>query len=114
MLSVDEIARQIVRREGGFVNDPDDPGGPTKHGVTLITMERLGLDLNKDGQIDTQDVKALTVEQAADIFTKHYFYEPGIDQLPQVLQHFSLQPQRFSSILRIKIYKKRTIWCPTK
>ena len=27
MQSVREIANAIVAREGGFVNDPDDPGG---------------------------------------------------------------------------------------
>ncbi|NBR54295.1 MAG: peptidoglycan-binding protein, partial [Rhodobacteraceae bacterium] len=32
MQSVIEIAREIVAREGGFVDDPDDPGGPTNHG----------------------------------------------------------------------------------
>lgn len=35
MKSVSEIAEEIVTREGGFVNDPDDPGGATKYGVTL-------------------------------------------------------------------------------
>ncbi len=28
MLSVKDIAEEIVAREGGFVNDPDDPGAP--------------------------------------------------------------------------------------
>ena len=27
MQTVEEIAKSIVAREGGFVNDPDDPGG---------------------------------------------------------------------------------------
>ncbi|HSG36855.1 MAG TPA: glycosyl hydrolase 108 family protein, partial [Paracoccaceae bacterium] len=27
MQSVLDIAREIVAREGGFVDDPDDPGG---------------------------------------------------------------------------------------
>ncbi len=40
MHSVESIAAEIVRREGGFVNDPDDPGGATKHGVTLGTLRR--------------------------------------------------------------------------
>ena len=34
MQSIHEIASDIVAREGGFVNDPDDPGGATKYGVT--------------------------------------------------------------------------------
>jgi lysozyme family protein len=46
MHSVESIAAEIVRREGGFVNDPADPGGATNHGVTIHTMRRLGLDLN--------------------------------------------------------------------
>ncbi|MGC1259377.1 MAG: glycosyl hydrolase 108 family protein, partial [Jannaschia helgolandensis] len=29
MLSVRAIAEEIVAREGGYVNDPDDPGGAT-------------------------------------------------------------------------------------
>ena len=51
MKSVDEIATEIVAREGGYVNDPDDPGGATKYGVTIGTMKRLGLDLNRDGRV---------------------------------------------------------------
>ncbi|MCB1401508.1 MAG: peptidoglycan-binding protein, partial [Rhodobacteraceae bacterium] len=60
MHSVESIAADIVRREGGFVNDPDDPGGATNHGVTIHTMRRLGMDLNGDGIVDTVDVRGLT------------------------------------------------------
>ena len=51
MQTVEEIAKEIVGREGGFVNDLDDPGGATKHGVTIHTMRRLGLDLTGDGAV---------------------------------------------------------------
>ena len=86
MLSVDAIARDIVRREGGFVNDPDDPGGATNYGVTIHTMRRLGLDLDGDGDVDLRDVQRLTLEQAVSIYKKHYFEKPGIARLPEVLQ----------------------------
>lgn len=85
MKSVDEIAAEIVAREGGYVNDPDDPGGATKYGVTIGTMQRLGLDLNRDGRVDVSDVKALTRAQAAGVFKEHYFRRPGIERLPAVL-----------------------------
>ena len=49
---VRRIAKEIVAREGGYVNDPDDPGGATNFGVTLGTMQRLGLDLDGDGDLD--------------------------------------------------------------
>lgn len=85
MKSVDEIAAEIVAREGGYVNDPDDPGGATKYGVTIGTMRRLGLDLNGDGRVDTADVKALSRAQAVNIFKEHYFRRPGIERLPIIL-----------------------------
>lgn len=86
MQSVDEIAREIVRREGGYVNDPDDPGGATKYGVTIHTMRRLGLDLTKDGRVDARDVKALSEGEAVEIFKTHYFTKPKIGELPVPLQ----------------------------
>ena len=86
MLTVKEIAQEIVTREGGFVNDPDDPGGPTNHGVTLNTLRRLGIDVNRDTRIDLADVRALTRAQAVDIYVEHYFTRPGIGSLPDVLQ----------------------------
>ncbi len=82
---IHQLAREIVAREGGFVNDPDDPGGATKHGVTRATLARLGGDLDRDGDVDVADVAALTEAQAADIFVQHYFQRPGIDRLPEPL-----------------------------
>ena len=86
MPSVEEIADAIVAREGGYVNDPDDPGGATKHGVTVHTMRRLGLDLDGDGDVDAADVRRLTPAQARDVFVRHYFRDPGLDRLPPALQ----------------------------
>ena len=86
MQTVREIAEEIVDREGGFVNDPDDPGGATKHGVTIHTMRRLGLDLSGDGEINVMDVKRLNRAHAVQIFITHYHDRPGIGQLPKVLR----------------------------
>jgi len=85
MRSVGHIAAEIVGREGGFVDDPDDPGGATKWGVTIHTMRRLGLDLNRDGRVTVRDVKRLSRAQAVDIFVEHYFERPGISGLPEAL-----------------------------
>lgn len=86
MQTVRQIAEDIVAREGGYVDDPDDPGGATKFGVTIHTMRRLGIDLNGDGQVSAADVRALSRAQAVDIFVAHYFEKPGIEALPEVLQ----------------------------
>ncbi|MEM9795779.1 MAG: holin-associated N-acetylmuramidase [Pseudomonadota bacterium] len=86
MLSVRSIAEDIVAREGGFVNDPDDPGGATNYGVTIHTMRRLGLDLDGDGDVDVSDVRAMTRAKAVDIFIDHYFRRVRVDRLPAPLQ----------------------------
>ena len=86
MISVRDIAQDIVAREGGFVNDPDDPGGATNFGVTIHTMRRLGLDLDRDGDVDVGDVRALDRDRAVDIFVTQYYRRPRIDTLPEALQ----------------------------
>ncbi|APE43163.1 peptidoglycan-binding protein [Sulfitobacter alexandrii] len=86
MQTVRQIAEAIVAREGGFVDDPDDPGGATNFGVTIHTMRRLGLDLNRDGKVDAVDVRSLTQRDAVDIFIRHYFDRPLIGDLPTMLQ----------------------------
>ena len=86
MQTVQQIAEDIVAREGGYVNDPDDPGGATKHGVTLATLQRLGLDVTQNGRVDVEDVKRLSQTQAVEIFVEHYFHAPQISNLPAELQ----------------------------
>jgi lysozyme family protein len=85
MQSVRALAEDIIRREGGFVNDPDDPGGATNFGVTIHTMRRLGLDLTGDGKICPDDVRKLSRAQAVDIFIQHYFNAPRVADLPEAL-----------------------------
>lgn len=86
MQTVTQIAKDILAREGGYVNDPDDPGGDTNHGVTVHTMRQLGLDLTGDGVVNAQDVRVLDADRALQIFVDHYFKGPGLDGLPTALQ----------------------------
>lgn len=86
MKSVKTIAEEIIGREGGYVNDPDDPGGATKYGVTLATLRRLRLDLTGDGNVDGADVRAMTRHKARDIFIADYYQRPHIYLLPEALQ----------------------------
>lgn len=85
MHTLDQLAADIVRREGGFVDHPNDPGGATRYGVTLHTLRRLGLDLDADGSIDAHDVRRLSVDDAIQIFKDQYFHRPGLWRLPEPL-----------------------------
>ena len=86
MKTIKDIAEEIVAREGGYVTDPDDPGGATNHGVTIHTMRRLGLDLTGDGKVTAADVQRLTRAEAVGVFIEHYHKRPGIGGLPEALQ----------------------------
>ncbi|RXV66264.1 peptidoglycan-binding protein [Roseovarius sp. A46] len=103
MRSVERIAEEIVVREGGFVNDPDDPGGATSFGVTIHTLRRLGLDLDGDGDVDEADVRRVTRAQAVDLFIEHYYHLPGIARLPQALRAgvFDMQVNAGANAVRI-------------
>lgn len=106
--TVEQIAMGIIEREGGFVNDPDDPGGATNFGVTIGTMRTLGIDLNEDGKIDEADVKLMTAEKAQKIFIKEFFSKPGIDSLPTELQATVFDMQVNSGSNAIKILQRVT------
>lgn len=72
MASFDLFFPQLLRFEGGFVDDPSDPGGATNRGITLATFERyastlLGL------QPTLQALRDLTVAQAATLYKTLYW-----------------------------------------
>ncbi|PTV96438.1 putative peptidoglycan binding protein [Rhodobacter aestuarii] len=103
MKTVEQIAQEIVAREGGYVNDPDDPGGATKWGVTLGTLQALGVDLNHDGVVSAADVKLLSRAQAVQIFIRHYYERPQIQLLPEAVQAsvFDMQVNAGANAVRI-------------
>ncbi|MHC1707434.1 MAG: glycoside hydrolase family 108 protein [Bacteroidales bacterium] len=72
-----KFMKVILRHEGGFVNDPDDPGGATKYGISIRLLASLGElgDIDKDGDVDIHDILALGPEEVAEIYFAH-FYEP--------------------------------------
>jgi lysozyme family protein len=104
--SVQSIASEIIAREGGYVNDPDDPGGATNFGVTIHTMRRLGLDLTGDGRVTTADVRKLSRAQAEQIFIDHYFHRPRISDLPKVLQPSVFDMQVNAGANAVKILQR--------
>ena len=116
MLSVNQIADAIIAREGGFVDDPDDPGGATKHGVTIGTLRRLGLDLDGDGHVARSDVRRISPALARRIFVNDYFRKPGIDRLPDILHAtvFDMQVNAGGQAIRILQRTAGLFGYPTK
>ncbi len=81
MAGVDDILDGILQREGGFVDNPADPGGATNHGITQATLSAW---LGRAASVD--DVEALSADTAKQIYTANYYTKPHIDQLPEVIQ----------------------------
>tara|TARA_B100001094_G_C17656601_1_gene542261 strand:- start:62 stop:535 length:474 start_codon:yes stop_codon:yes gene_type:complete len=74
MKSFNEIIEQVLKHEGGYVNDPKDLGGETKYGIT----KRFYPELN---------IKELTIEKASEIYKKDYWDRNKVESLPQNLWH---------------------------
>jgi hypothetical protein len=65
----DKIIRHLLEFEGGYVNDPDDPGGETKYGISKSAWPK-------------EDIKNLTVERASEIYRVSYWNAIKGDELP--------------------------------
>lgn len=74
MADVMKLAPFILSFEGGYVNHPNDKGGPTNKGVTIATWRKVGYDKDGDGDIDVDDLKLITDEEAVNaVLRPHYW-----------------------------------------
>jgi lysozyme family protein len=82
--AVEQMIDEVIRREGGFVDHPDDRGGPTNFGITQATLSRH---LGRPATVD--DVRRLGRATARDIYRREYFDGARIDQLPARIWPFA-------------------------
>lgn len=59
----------ILKHEGGYVNDPNDPGGETKYGISKRSYPE-------------EDIKNLTEERAKLLYMRDFWKPLKCDQLP--------------------------------
>ena len=62
----------VIDHEGGYVNDPNDPGGETKYGI------------NKRSYPD-EDIAGMTLERAKEIYKKDYWDRCRCEELPPLV-----------------------------
>lgn len=86
----------LLKNEGGFVNDPHDAGGATKYGISLrfllaegkVDLDHNGradFDLDMDGDIDGQDIRLLSVDDAKALYHRCFWQAVQADQYPRPL-----------------------------
>lgn len=67
----------VLRSEGGFVNNPKDPGGMTNLGVTKATYESY-----VGRSVDADEMKGLTPDTVAPLYKKMYWDKVRGDDMP--------------------------------
>ena len=71
----------IFKAEGGYSDNPADPGGPTNFGITLATLRAYDGDPN----LTAEDVKKLTPTMAKEIYRTAYWNRMQCGALPSGL-----------------------------
>jgi hypothetical protein len=78
MTAFDEAFEHLIVHEGGFVNNPADPGGMTNLGVTKQTWDAY------NGKTSTVDeMKALTPHDVKPVYQEAYWDTIHGDDLPE-------------------------------
>ena len=74
MSKFDDIIEVVLEHEGGYVNDPKDPGGETNFGIAKRSHPDV-------------DIKNLTKEGAKEIYKEVYWDKNKVESLPEELWH---------------------------
>jgi len=75
--SIKNIIGLILKHEGGYVNNPNDPGGETNFGISKRAYPHL-------------NIRSLTKEDAIDIYYTDYYLYNSIDKFPLCFQSIAL------------------------
>ena len=74
LVEFDDIIEVVLHHEGGYVNDPDDPGGETNFGVAKRSHPDV-------------DIANLTKDGAKEIYKEHYWDKNKVESLSEELRH---------------------------
>jgi len=74
----EEAIETVLKHEGGFVNNPNDPGGATNFGISARFLNissldkslKKGIDFNRDNYINAHEIKKLPKEAAIVIYKR--------------------------------------------
>ncbi|MCY3336659.1 glycoside hydrolase family 108 protein, partial [Acinetobacter baumannii] len=74
-MNIEQYLDELIKREGGYVNNPADRGGATKYGITEAVARENGYKGN---------MKDLPLDVAKAIYKKQYWTAPRFDQVNAV------------------------------
>ena len=74
LTTFNDIIEVVLHHEGGYVNDPKDPGGETNFGIAKRSHPDV-------------DIKNLTKDEAKEIYKEQYWDKNKVESLPEDLRH---------------------------
>ncbi len=80
-LTVSQLIADVIQREGGFVDNPHDKGGPTNFGITRATLAGW-----RHRAVTVDEVRHLTQSEAVTIYKTVYYIKSNICLLPDLVQ----------------------------
>jgi lysozyme family protein len=86
----------LIGHEGGYVNDPADPGGETKFGISKRAYPDV-------------DIANLTIEQAQAIYKKDYWDAIEADKLPDEVRFSIFDAAVNSGVTRAIKWLQQTV-----
>lgn len=72
----------VLGAEGGFANDARDKGGATNYGITIGTLTEWRRSRSPDAAVTIDDVRALTLDEAKEIYRSRYWNVMRCEDLP--------------------------------
>lgn len=78
----DKSFKLILKHEGGWADNPKDPGGPTMKGVTLATFRRL-----VKANATKEELRAITDAQLATVYRRSFWDAVVGAKLPSGVDH---------------------------
>ena len=71
-MDFETLVEELIDREGGFVHNPNDAGGPTRYGITQAVARRHGY---------AGTMRSLPRAEAIAIYRRLYWLRPGYDKV---------------------------------
>ena len=77
-----KVLKAVLKHEGGWADNPKDPGGATMKGVTIATFRRY-----VKANATKADLRAITDEQLATVYRRQFWDEVHGAELPSGLDY---------------------------
>jgi lysozyme family protein len=92
----DAAMARVFADEGGYTDDPKDPGGATNWGITIFDARKYW-----KANATPADVKAMPKSVASDIYRRHYARPIRYDDLPAGFDYSVLDAEINSGFGRV-------------